>query len=141
VKAKPYLWGLIFCLVFITAQAQAIGPAPFRMHYEIMSQMQIGDGLSGEITLVLANTSEDVASDIVIRLPKGSPCLLGSRNMSQAGTLNPGKQTIVREEFFDPDGVSKSGSLEFLVEFTDAAGSRRTIKVVAAGIAEVDHEE
>ena len=140
-KARVYLWGLILCLLFITAQMQASGPAPFRLGYEIMSQVPVGDGISGEITLVLANTSDDVARDIVIRLPKGSPCLLGSRNMSQVGTLEAGKQTVVREEFFDPDGVSRFRSLDFLVDFTDAAGNRRTIKVVAAGIAEVDHEE
>lgn len=118
----------------------ASSPEPFSLHYNLSLPATLGTGVSGQLVLALTNTSENTLRNIIIRVPDKSKFLFSSSNQCQAGALNPGELTVINEHLFDPDGISKTGTLLFLIDYTDPADNRRTVEVKALGNVGVPHE-
>jgi hypothetical protein len=131
---------LLLLIAFHTIACVAT-PAPFTLNYNLLQPVALGPGVSGEMQLALTNTSEYPARDIIIRLPKNARFLLGPNNHLQAGTLNPGEQRVISEHFFDPQGISKSGALDFIIDYSGPNGQRQTAEIAAAGTMEVTRHE
>jgi hypothetical protein len=132
---------LLLLFVFITGVSMAApSQAPFSLNYNLTQPVALGPGVSGEMLLALTNISDSIARDIIIRLPKDARFLFGPNNQCQAGTLGPGEQTVILEHLFDPQGISKNGSLDFIIDYTGPDGARHTAEISAVGTTEVDHE-
>ena len=130
---------VLLCIIFTTGLFAA-SPAPFSLNYNLPLPASLGTGVSGPVTLALTNTSENTLRNIIIRVPEQAQFLMGRSNQCQAGSLNPGELTVIQEQLFDPEGLSKTGTLVFMVDYTDPSGNRRTVEVTALGNVEAPHE-
>jgi hypothetical protein len=81
----------------------------------------------------ITNVSDETLRDIMISLPQNSKFQFGTNSHSQAGSLPAGDNVVVRENLFDPEGISKTGFMTFIVEYTDASGNRQRVEVPAIG--------
>lgn len=137
-KALVLFFGIIFGLSTVLCAAASAHSDPFFIHYQLIATQPLGTGVCGKMVLSLTNTFDTSARDIMISLPPNVRYQFGSNSHCQAGTLTAGQQCVLQENLFDPEGLSKTGKLTFIVSYTDAAGNRQTVTVKAVGIAEVE---
>lgn len=142
IKKNIFMICLIIALACITFNSglSASSTEPFSLQYNLVVPATLGTGVSGQVVLALTNTSENTIRNIIIRVPEKSEFLLGRSNQCQAGALKPGEQIVIQEHLFDPEGISKTGTLLFIIDYTDQSGSRRTVEVKSLGNVEVPHE-
>jgi hypothetical protein len=129
----------ISCII-LTTGLSASSPEPFSLHYNLAVPATLGTGVSGQVVLALINNSGNTIRDIIIRVPEPSKFLFGPNNHCQAGTLKPGEQVVIQEHLFDPEGISKTGTLRFIVDYADQDGNRGTVAITAVGNVGVPHE-
>jgi hypothetical protein len=117
----------------LTPTLFAASSQPFFLHFDVICAQPIGTGLNGELLLSITNISDEALSDIMVSLPQNSKFQFGTNNHSQAGSIPAGGHVVVRENLFDPEGISLTGSMTFVLEYTDASGNRQCVEVPAIG--------
>jgi hypothetical protein len=124
---------ILFSIFLLTPTLFAASSQPFFLHFDVICAQPIGTGLNGELLLSITNVSDEMLRDIMISLPQNSKFQFGTNSHSQAGNLPAGDNVVVRENLFDPEGISQTGSMTFIMEYTDASGNRQRVEVPAIG--------
>lgn len=124
---------ILFSIFLLTSALYAASSSPFFLHYDVICAQPLGTGLNGQILLSITNTSSETLRDIMISLPPTSKFQFGTNSHSQAGCLQIGENKVIQENLFDPEGISRSGSMVFIVEYTDALGNRQRAEASAIG--------
>ncbi len=83
------------------------------------------DSTSSQISLAIANTGENTANSMIVKIPDQEGFSLTGTNGQMVGNLDAGDYTLVS---FDGAATMRSnGKLEVEIDYTDSIGVRRTV--------------